>query len=488
MSSVIRRLAGQTAIYGLSNIVGRLLNYFLVPLHTYLFSQMQYGTITEFYAYSSFLFVLYTYGMETTFFRFSSQNRDNREVWNTSMLSLLLTSLLFSSALYIAAEPIAQQLGYAHKVYYVKWFAVIMAADTLCVIPFANLRLHNRPLRYAFLKLSNISITVTLNLLFLLYLPKSDFLKNIFPENYAEGFVFLANLIASVITFFFFLSDYRRLHFRLNRQLVIEMLRYSWPLIIVGTAGMINETMDRILLKKFLPYSEDQNLALIGIYGACYKLSILMTLFIQAYRMAAEPFFFNESTKQDARKTYSKTMSAFVAVCAIIFIGIMINMDFLKYFIDKKFHEGLFIVPILLMANMCLGIYYNLSIWYKLSNQTLIGSWIALMGAAITFTLCIWWIPQYGYAGTAWATFICYATMMIISYLVGQHYYPIPYNLKKIIGYIAGSLLLYFTYSYFFEGLYDKSRFFFFSLNMLILALVLLVIYLIELRKKPLPT
>ncbi len=485
MSSVVKRLAGQTAIYGLSNIVGRLLNYFLVPLHTYLFSQSQYGTITEFYAYSSFLFVLYTYGMETAFFRFSNQERDSDEVKNTSMLSLLATSFVFSCVLFFAADPIANLLGYEDKTYYIKWFAFIMAADTLCVIPFANLRLQNRPLRYAVLKLANIGITVSFNVLFLLYLPKSDSLIQFFATNYAEGFVFLANLIASVATFIFFVPEYSRLRFRINKILTAEMFRYSWPLIIIGTAGMINETLDRILLKNFLPFSEQANLAQIGIYGACYKLSILMSLFIQAYRMAAEPFFFNESKNKNAADTYARTMNAFVALCAFIFIGIMINLDFLKYFIDKKFHEGLFIVPVLLAANMCLGVYYNLSIWYKLSNKTLSGAWIAILGAVITLILNIWWIPIYGYAGSAWATLICYASMMLVSYFMGQRYYPIPYNTIRIVLYVAVMLGLYLLYYQIFGELYNQSRVLYFLINSIVLLVFAVFVYAIEFRKNP---
>lgn len=477
MNSAIKRLAGQTAIYGLSNIVGRLLNYLLVPLHTYLFSQAQYGTITEFYAYSSFLFVIYTYGMETAFFRFSNSKENTKEVWNTAMLSLLITSLLFSASLFIAANSIAQWLGYEHQRYYIQWFAIIMAADTLCVIPFANLRLQNKPLRYATLKLLNIGITVSLNLIFLLYLPKSGYLQNWFPASIAEGYVFLANLIASGVTVLFFLNEYRHLQFRFNKALLSEMLRYAWPLIIIGTAGMINETLDRILLKIFLPFDEQQNLAQIGIYGACYKLSILMTLFIQAYRMAAEPYFFNESKKEDARITYAHTMSAFVAVCCFIFLGIMMNLEVLKYFIDKKFHEGLFIVPVLLMANMCLGIYYNLSIWYKLSNKTLSGAYIAIAGALVTLALNIWWIPIYGYAGSAWATLCCYAFMMLISFFAGQRYYPVPYETGKVLLMILSTLSAWLIYQKFLGDLFEYNKMLFILLNLILLLMIALLMY-----------
>lgn len=477
MNSAIKRLAGQTAIYGLSNIVGRLLNYFLVPLHTYLFSQSQYGTITEFYSYSSFLFVIYTYGMETAFFRFSNSKENTKEVWNTSMLSLLFTSMVLSVLLFIASKPLAIWLGYEHQSYYIQWFAIIMAADTLCVIPFANLRFQNKPIRYATLKLLNIGLTVSLNLCLLLYLPKSAYLQHLFPDSLGEGYVFLANLLASGITVLFFLKEYCKIQFRFNKVLLVEMLRYSWPLIIIGTAGMINETMDRILLKNFLPYNNQQNLAQIGIYGACYKLSILMTLFVQAYRMAAEPYFFNESKKADARITYSQTMTAFVALCCFIFLAIMLNLDVLKFFIDKKFHEGLFIVPVLLLANMCLGIYYNLSIWYKLSNRTLSGAYIAAAGALLTLVLNIWWIPIYGYAGSAWATLCCYAFMMLISFFIGQRYYPVPYEVGKSTGMILSVLIIWFIYQHIAENLSSENFVWYIIVNASILLMVALLIY-----------
>lgn len=483
MSSVFKRLAGQTAVYGLSNIVGRLLNYFLVPLYTHLFTQAQYGTVTEFYAYSSFLFVVFTYGMETAYFRFATVREDKREVFDTSIVSLWVSSIVLCVLLFIFAQPLSSYLGYADKTYYIKWFAIIMAADALSAIPFARLRLENKPMKYVLFKMLNIGFTIGLNLFLLLYLPQSTFFKQVFNIDYREGFVFLANLLGSLVTFAVFLPYIFKFKYRFNGNLLREQLTYAFPLIFVGLAGMVNETLDRALLKKLLPFSEQVNLAQTGIYGACYKLSILMTLFVQAYRMAAEPFFFTESKEKNAKEVYAVTMNYFIAVCAFIFIGVMTNMEWLKFFIDKKFHEGLFIVPILLMANMCLGIYYNLSIWYKLSDRTMMGAYVSIVGAIITIALNIYWIPRIGYAGSAWATFICYASMMVISYLLGQKYYPVNYNIIKYCLYTVLAIAIWFLHNLFITPLYMNHLAIYMALNLFIMAGFASFIYLLEFRK-----
>ena len=427
MSNALKRLAGQTALYGTSNIVGRLLNYFLVPLHTYLFSQTQYGTVTEFYAYSSFLYILYTFGMETAYFRFASATKDQpenqRKVFDTGMLGLVGSTLLLSGLLFAFATPLATALGYADKVFYVRWFALIMAADTIMALPFARLRMENKPLKYAGLKLFNIGLTIALNLLFLLYLPRQGVAGLFGLHGVSEGYVFMANLIASVATALLFSKMWLRFNYQFDAALFKKMLRYAAPLILVGMAGMINETMDRVLLKTLLPLDTEAKLAQIGIYGACYKLSILMTLFVQAYRMAAEPFFFNEAGGKDSPQTFAKMMDYFTAVCVFIFIGITINLDIVKHFIDPKFHAGLHVVPILLLANLCLGIYYNLSVWYKLSDRTMYGAYISIFGAVVTLALNIWWIPLYGFTGSAWATLVCYASMTVVSFFLGQRFF-----------------------------------------------------------------
>lgn len=483
MSSTFKRLAGQTALYGMSNIVGRLLNYFLVPLHTYLFTREQYGTITEFYSYSTFLYILYTYGMETAFFRFASNKDDNRKVFDTGMFSLLCSSVIVSCVLWFSAPALAAWLGYADKVFYVRWFALIMAADAITALPFAKLRLDNKPLKYAGLKLLNIGITIALNLVFLLYFPHQGVTDLFGLHGISEGYVFLANLFASVITALLFGKMWMRLKFDFDAVLFRQMLTYATPLILVGLAGMVNETLDRVLLKWLLPLDRDGKLAQIGIYGACYKLSILMTLFIQAYRMAAEPFFFNEVKSKDSPQTFAQMMNYFLAVCFVIFVGITVNIDLVKHFIDPKFHEGLHIVPVLLMANLCLGVYYNLSVWYKLSDRTMHGAYISIFGAAVTIALNVLWIPIYGYTGSAWATFVCYASMMVVSYIIGQRYFKVPYNVLKFFVYVGLAVAIFLLHRFFIAGLQLHQPVLYVLVNFVIVAVCLAGVYRVEFYK-----
>jgi O-antigen/teichoic acid export membrane protein len=483
LSSAFKRLAGQTAFYGVSNIAGRLLNYFLVPLHTYLFSQSQYGTVTEFYAYSSFLYILYTYGMETAYFRFASANKDNpRKVFDTGMLALVGSSLLLSGILFAVASPLATALGYADKVFYVRWFAAIMAADAISALPFARLRMENKPLRYAALKMYTIVLTVVLNIVFLVYFPRVGITHFLGLHGISEGYVFLANLVANVSTALLFAKMWVKLDYKFDGALFKQMLRYAAPLILVGLAGMVNETLDRVLLKTLLPLNTEGKLAQIGIYGACYKLSILMTLFVQAYRMAAEPFFFNEAGAKDSPQTFAKMMNYFVAICAVIFIGIAVNLDIVKRFIDPKFHEGLHVVPVLLLANLCLGVYYNLSVWYKLSDKTMHGAYISIFGAAVTIALNIWWIPIFGYTGSAWATLVCYASMMVVSYFIGQRYFKVPYDVLKFAGYVVAAVAIYLVHARFVAPLHATNPLLYALINFCIVITSVAAVYTVDFK------
>ena len=464
----------------MSNIVGRLLNYFLVPLHTYLFTREQYGTVTEFYAYSSFLYIVYTYGMETAFFRFASNNKDNKRVFDTGMLSLLVSSFFLSGLLWFSAPALAGWLGYADKVFYVRWFALIMAADAVTALPFARLRLHNKPLRYAALKLLNIGITITLNLVFLLYFPHQGVTALFGMHGVSEGYVFLANMLASVVTALLFSKLWLRFDYNFDGALFRQMLKYAAPLILVGLAGMVNETLDRVLLKIFLPYDNSGKLAQIGVYGACYKLSILMTLFIQAYRMAAEPFFFNEAKSKESPATFALMMNYFLAVCFVIFIAITVNIDIVKHFIDPKFHEGLHIVPILLLANWFLGVYYNLSVWYKLSDKTMHGAYISIFGAVVTIALNIWWIPIFGYTGSAWATLACYSGMMVVSYFIGQKFLKVPYQVGRFFGYVALAVAIFLVHQYLIAPMASHQPVWYVAANAAIVLLCLALVYRLE--------
>jgi len=489
--SSLKKLAGQTAIYGLSSIVGRFLNYLLVPLHTGVFSTDQFGIITEMYAYVAFLVILLTYGMETAFFRFSTKENDNKEkVYSTIISSLVSSTFLFIALSVIFQQSVAGWLRYPNNSEYVVWFAIIVGLDAISSIPLARLRQENKAYRFAFVNLSNVFVNIALNLFFIGYcLPmhqagNTNFLIETFynPE-IGVGYVFIANLIASVFKFLLLAPEMLKARYGFDKIILKEMLIYSLPLLIAGLAGIINETLDRIMLKRMLfdSLGEKETMSIIGIYGANYKVSIIITLFIQAFRYAAEPFFFAQAKEKDPHKVYARVMNYFVIVCATIFLGVMLYLDILKYFIpNKTYWVGLKVVPILLLANVFLGIYYNQSVWYKLTDKTSYGALLAIFGAVITVVLNYFFIPEYNYIASAWATFACYASMMVASYFLGQHYYPVPYNLKKNFSVLFAAVLLYFVST----RIPDYGELVHYSVNSLLMLLFLTGIYIMERPKK----
>lgn len=457
--SIYKKLAGQTAIYGLSSILGRLLNYLLVPLYTRVFETGEYGVVTQFYAYAAFLNIVFTYGLETAFFRFNQTENNRPQVYSTALISLLLTSGAFFLVITFFADPIAASFVAADQLdsrlpLYVIWFAGILAADAITAIPFARLRQQNKALRFAMIRLINILLNIGFNLFFLVVCPKwialhpDSWMTSYYDPSHGVGYVFLANLLASLITLVLLLPELRHVTAGFDRGLWKNMLRYALPLMVAGFAGMVNETFDRIMLPRLVA---DPSTALdqLGIYGACYKLSILMTLFVQTFRYAAEPFFFSQAGKEDARMIYARVMDWFVLGCAFIFAGVMLFMDVFQVFIGEKFRSGLPVVPILLFANLCLGVYLNISIWYKLTGKTGWGAWFSLLGAVVTIVLNFLLIPEMGYEGAAWATLICYAAMMIVSYLVGQRFYKVPYDISWFMIMMALSLVVWGTGNYF---------------------------------------
>lgn len=448
----LKKLAGQTAVYGLPTIIGRLLNYLLVPLYTRAFITSEYGVVTEFYAYVAFLFVILTYGMETAFFRFSSSEQNKSHVFSTALISLIVSSVLFLILAFAFAPSISFRMGYSEHTEYIRWFALVLATDAISTIPYANLRLKNKPLRFAFIKIVNIAANIGFNLFFILLCPYlmthfpnssiSSAIETIYNPAIGVGYIFISNLIASVLTFAMLLPEIIRINFKIDFNLLKRMLKYSWPLLIFGMAGIVNETFDRVILKYLLPSHVDA-MAQLGIYGACYKVSILMTLFIQTYRYAAEPFFFDQAGQKDAKKTYANMMHYFIIVCLLIFLGIMLYIDIVIRFIGKDFREGAGVIPILLAANLCLGIFYNLSVWFKLTDHTKTGALISLAGAGITIILNFILIPSMGYMGAAWATLACYASMMALSYVIGQKYYPVDYHLSRAAIYSLIATLIF---------------------------------------------
>lgn len=442
MSNPIKKLAGQTAVYGLSSIVGRLLNYALVPIHTWAFAPKEYGVVSEFYAYVAFFAVILTFGMETTFFRFVNKSEDKEKTFNQAFSMVLVLNTIFLVFIFSFSDQIASWMLYPNYGNYVIWFGLILSFDATSSVFLAKLRYKNQPNRFALIQLSSIGINILLNLFFLLVL--FDPIDN---DSIGIGYIFLANLFASLVKPIMLYKDVLNFRFIWHRKLTKSMLVFAAPLVIASFAGIINETIDRILLKRLLiNEGKDYAQAQVGIYSACYKLSILINLFIQAFRYAAEPFFFAQEKSKDKDKIYASVMTYFIIIVTFIFLVISLNLGIFKWFIpNDEYWEGLKIVPILLMANVCLGIYYNQSIWYKLANKTMYGAYIAIAGAIITLSLNYILIPSMGYMGAAWTTLMVYGSMMVISYIVGQKVYPIKYNLRKAGLYIFSALGLFLS-------------------------------------------
>ncbi len=450
--TALRKLASQTAIYGLPTIVGRLLYYLLNPLYTYNFSTAEFGVNTSAYAYVSFLLVFLTYGMETALFRFSQTEIDKEKVYTTALISVFTSSAIFIAAACFFSQPISESIRFTGHPEYVTWFAVIIGSDALAAVAFAKLREQNKAKRFALINIIKICTLIGLNLFFIVFCkhvheaPDSvfkPFVEKIYNPKIGIGYVFISNLISSLITLLLLSSQIISVRFVFDSPLWKKMMRYALPLLIAGLAGMVNETLDRILLTRLLP--KDQAMVQAGIYGACYKVSIIMTIFIQTFRYAAEPFFFSHSKEKDSKKTYADIMKYFVIICSLIFLGTMMNIQWIQYFAGTaEFRTGIKVVPILLLANMFLGIFWNQSIWYKLTGQTQYGAMLTILGAVITIGLNLYWIPKIGYMGSAWATLICYAAMMAASYFWGNKHYPVNYDLKRILGYLGLSVTLYF--------------------------------------------
>lgn len=437
--SVLKKLAGETAIYGLSSILGRILHFLvLTPYLTRVFTNAEYGQFSDLYAWAALLLVLFTYRMETTFFRFGRRQEDTNAVFSTASLSILGTTLLYCLFLLGLSTPIARALQYQDHPEYIRYFVLIIALDALAAIPFARLRLENRPYLFAGFKILGIVLNVVFIFFFLEVLP---WFQPYYDDDKRLGYVFLSNLLASLAVLIVLLPAYRRLQLRFDRQLWQRMLHYAGPLIVAGIAGVINQLVGIPLLRMLSAPDLATREAIAGIYGGVAKLAVLINLFTQAFNYAAEPFFFRRADQEDAPKVYARIGQAFALVGALAFLGIMLYLDILKYLIDPSMHVGLGIVPILLLAYICLGLFYNFSIWYKLADRTELGGYIAIGGSVITLVLNWVLIPRAGYFGPAIAALACYGFMAYASYRTGQKHYPIRYPVGRMLLYflIAGS-------------------------------------------------
>ena len=427
-------------MYGLSTIIGRLLNVLLVPLYTHQFTPEQYGRVSLVFTMLAFLQVVYLMGMETAFFRYSSGEDRHDAPLSNALVAVVPFSFLCSLMLWLFAGQVADVwLGGVEYQHLIRWASVILLMDALAALPFAELRRRHKALRFALIKLGNIGLNLIANLVLLIGLPfafQQGWMEAEplawYPENQPVVLIFWANALASGLAVLLLLPQVRLVPARISMQTINTMLAYGLPLVGVGLAAMANETLDRFLLKWWLPGPPAARIAQIGIYAACYKFSIFMTLVVQAFRYAAEPFFFARAQEENAPHTYAFIMQLFILAGGAIVLGVSLSMDILKNAIDARYHEGIQIVPVLLFANLFLGIYYNLSVWYKISGKTQTGAWVALSGVGITLAANAVLIPAFQYFGAAWATLACYAGMSLLSLLLSRRYYPIPYALPRI--------------------------------------------------------
>lgn len=453
----LKNLAGQTIWYGLSNIAAKLLNVLLTPLLTYVLhtpkGQADFGDFSVLYAAISFANVIYTYGMETAYFRFANMPGVERgKLYQTSFGSLIISTIGLSALLLFFREPLAAFAGFGDHPEYIVLAVLIISLDTLAAIPFAKLRQEGRPKKYAVVRLAGIVVNIVLTVWFIALSPAwvAAHPDSAFAVWYAQytnpALILLAGLGGSAATFLLLFQEWGSFRFQFDRALWQKIFLYSAPFIVIGLGGMVNETLDRIMLRRLFSGDAESAKIAVGIYGANYRISIFITLFIQAFRMGAEPFFFKESNDKNAPLTYAKVMKWFVITLCVAFLFTALFLDLWKYMVGREYRSGLGVVPILLYANLFLGIYYNLAVWYKISGQLKWGVLITLIGAAITLLLNFAFIPVYGMYACAWATCICYAVMMILSYFTGQHYFPVPYPIKKLLGYLGAMSLLFLAH------------------------------------------
>lgn len=446
--SIVKRLVSDTAAYGVSSILARLINFLFGFLIIKYISQAEFGTFTNFYAYAGFILVLLTHGMETAYFRFVNKEESKENAFSTAFFSVIIVVTFFIIIVYVFQQPIANYVK--EPTLYVKFFVWMMAFDVLAAIPFASLRKQGRPIIFAVLKVLNILFFIIFNIAFFMLLPRFNYQLPFTKVSY----IFIANILASIFTFLFLLKQFKQLKLKLDIALYKKMLWYAMPIMMVGFAGMINEVLDRIIMTRLLPYDDITNKEQLGIYGFNYKFAMLVTMFLQAYRFAAEPLFFKHAEKSDSKQILATTMKYYTICVCVIFLSVVLFLPLIQHLFilyspkSAAYFVGADIIPILLMANICLGIYFNISTWYKITDKTYIGAIISVVGATITVVMNVILVPQIGYFGAAWATLACYISMVIIGYATEQKYYPIPYDYKRILFYLFFAVILFLALKY----------------------------------------
>jgi O-antigen/teichoic acid export membrane protein len=445
--SSIKKLASQTIYYGLSSIAARFINYLLTPYLTAVLTKQDYGKMGAVYSMIPLFNIIFTYGMETAYFRFIQKKEKTESINNTITISLLCSTILLFTLTWFNQSALANIASLKELPKLIQLSIIIIGLDALSTIPFARLRNDGRPLLFAFIKIAGIIINIITTIFFLSYCKthiNNSYIHSIYSttEN-PVTYILMANVLQSSFTLLLLSKWILPKQWKFDFALWKEMMLYGLPMLVAGLGGMVNETFDRLMLGWWLPSSFDFDEQR-GIYNACYKLSILITLFIQAFRMGAEPFFFKQAEGENPQKVYARVMKFFVIIISFMFLVVSLYIPIWKYFIASKHWVGLNVVPILLLANMFLGIYYNLSIWYKISNKTMAGATITLIGAAITIIINFCFIPYFSYMACAWATFTCYGSMMVISFIWGQKEYRIPYAWKKLTAYLVIVVLIFF--------------------------------------------
>lgn len=442
--SFLKKLAGQTAVYGLSSVVPRLLNYLLVPLYTRVLLPEEYGVVTEMYAYLGFFLVLLTFGFETGFFRLANTDSSSDRVYSTAFYSLLFTSFLFIASMWLLANPLISILGYPGHSEYIIILASVIALDSFASIPFARLRMQGKAITFAGIKIIGVVINILLNIFFLIICPSIPELSHLFLTQGSNGiyYIFLSNLASSLFTAVAVTIMAGSFPSNFSFSTLKSLLIYSLPLVISGLGGTTNESFDRVFIKYLVPdgYSPLHEL---GIYGANVKLAVIMVLFIQMYRYAVEPFFFSSTDKNSNPDNYARLLKYFVIFCLFIFLSVSLFTNFLQFLVGKNFREGLGVIPILLLANLFYGIYFNLSFWYKLTSKTWYGIYYTFVGALVTIVVNLVLIPLISYYGAAIARLLCYIVMCILCYYGARKYYPVPYPIRRILIYILSAILLF---------------------------------------------
>lgn len=435
----LKSLAKETAIYGVSSIVGRFLNYLLVPVYTIALpaSSGGYGVVTNIYAWVALILVLLTCGMETGFFRFANKGQDDpMRVYSTTLLSVSIGSLVFVALGLLFLEPIAGWLEYGEHPWYIGMMMIVVAMDAIQSIPFAYLRYKKRPIKFAALKLLFIFLNIALNLFYYVILEGND-----------VGYAFLFNLVCTSVVMVCMIPELRGFTYVLDKELLKRMLRYSLPLVILGVAGILNQVADKIIFPFVYPDEAEATIQL-GIYGAASKIAMIMAMFTQAFRFAYEPFVFGKSKEKDSREMYAQAMKFFIIFTLLAFLAVMFYLDILRHVIGRDYWDGLRVVPIVMAAEIFMGIYFNLSFWYKLIDETRWGAYFSLTGCIILILMNIFLVPKYGYIACAWAGFTGYSVAMLLSYFVGQKKYPIQYDLKAIGMYVLLAAVLYVAAEY----------------------------------------